>query len=112
MIEVQSNVSEIIEDFKQLTAKARYLLSSQILADANKHARMDTGELIRSSQRASNLVRGELVWDTDYAKKVYYTGRPSHDTNPDAQLMWVDFARDRYIQDWMVIFARVYEKYN
>lgn len=112
MIEVQSRVSEVIEDFKKLSEKARYLLSSQILADANRHARMDTGELIRSSQRASNLTKGELVWDTDYAKKVYYTGKPSHDANPDAQLMWVDFARDRYIQDWMVIFARVYEKYS
>lgn len=109
---VENNVPEIIEDFGRLSEKARYLLSSQILADANKHARMDTGALIQSSQRFSNLEKGELVWDTPYAKRVYYTGTPSTDNNPDAQLMWVHFALDRYKEDWLVTFRNVYEKYS
>ena len=28
--------------------------------------------------------------DTEYAKKMYYTGTPSKDVNPNASLMWAD----------------------
>lgn len=61
---------------------------NEALKDANYYARMDTGETIRSSIRASRPEEGELVWDTPYAKKVYYTGHPSTDTNPNASLLW------------------------
>lgn len=111
-IQLVNNVPNITKDFEDLSKKARFVLSSQILADANRHARMDTGMLIMSSQRASNLQKGELVWDTPYAKRVYYTGTPSTDVNPDAQLMWLHFARDRYKDNWRIIYRKVYEKYT
>lgn len=113
-LEVVNNVPDIIEDFAKLSDKARYLLSNQILEDSNKHARKQDGNLILSSKRFSNLDKGELVWNTPYAKRVYYTGTPdtTKGHNPDAQLMWVHFARDRYKEDWLVIFRNVYEKYT
>ena len=110
MVTLIDNSQKFVERFDSLSEKARYLLSSQILADANKHAREDTGELIRSSQRASDLPKGQLVWDTDYARKVYFYGTPSHDKNPDAELMWVTVARDRYSKDWMVVFENLARK--
>ena len=63
-------------------------VSNEALKDANYYAREDTGELIRSSIRASRPEQGELVWDTPYAKSMYYTGTPSQDTNPNASLLW------------------------
>lgn len=107
MVQLESNVKEFVERFEKLAEKARYLLSSQILADSNKHARMDTGEMIFSSQRASDLPKGLLVWDTPYAKRVYFTGTPSTDRNPDAELMWVHVARDRYSKDWLAMFEQL-----
>ena len=107
MVKLESNANVFIERLNKMAEKARYLLSSQILADANKHARMDTGEMIASSQRASDLPKGLLVWDTPYARRVYFTGTPSTDRNPDAELMWVHVARDRYGNDWLAMFERL-----
>lgn len=107
MVQLESNAKEFVERFEKLAEKARYLLSSQVLADSNKHARMDTGEMIFSSQRASDLPKGLLVWDTPYAKRVYFTGTPSTDRNPDAELMWVHVARDRYSKDWLAMFEHL-----
>lgn len=110
MVTLENNVDRFVERFGKLAEKARYLLASQILADANKHVRMDTGELRDSSLRASDIPKGELVWDTPYAKRVYFTGTPSHDRNPDAELMWVQVARDRYKDDWLVLFKNLAEQ--
>lgn len=107
MVQLESKAKEFVERFEKLAEKARYLLSSQVLADSNKHARMDTGEMIFSSQRASDLPKGLLVWDTPYAKRVYFTGTPSTDRNPDAELMWVHVARDRYGKDWLAMFEHL-----
>lgn len=110
MVELKDETGKFIKKFDNLKAKARFLLSSQILADANKHARMDTGEMILSSQRASDYTKGLLVWDTVYAKRVYYTGTPSTDRNPDAELMWVHVAKDRYGKDWETLFTNLAKK--
>lgn len=107
MVKLENNAGKFVDKFKKLEEKARYLLASQVLADANKHARMDTGEMIMSSQRASDLPKGLITWDTPYARRVYFTGTPSTDRNPDAELMWVHVARDRYSQDWLTIFENL-----
>ena len=109
-VTLTDNADKFEKRFDQLSDKSRYELASQILDDSNKHARRDTGEMILSSQRASDLPKGVLVWDTPYAKKVYFTGTPSHDANPDAELMWVQVARDRYGKDWLVVFENLAKK--
>ena len=78
-------------------------VAEQALADCNYFARRDQGQLIQSSETASDLKNGNLVWDTPYAKKVYYTGTPSHDENPNASLMWCQKAYDTYGKDWNTI---------
>lgn len=75
-------------------------VAEQALADCNYFARRDQGQLIQSSETASDLKNGNLVWDTPYAKKVYYTGTPSHDENPNASLMWCQKAYDTFGKDW------------
>ena len=75
-------------------------VAEQALADCNYFARRDQGTMIQSSETASDLKNGELVWDTPYAKKVYYTGKPSHDENPNASLMWCQKAYDTFGEDW------------
>lgn len=76
-------------------------LSEQILGDANYFARIDTGELIKSSLRSSDLGAGLLVWDTRYATRVYYTGTPSRDKNANASLRWVEVAGKMYSDQWL-----------
>ena len=94
-VEVTLDKNEIILRVKKMQGKATEIISNELLKDSNYFAREDTGELIRSSIRASRLEEGELIWDTPYAKRMYYVGNPSKDTNPNASLMWAQKAADK-----------------
>ena len=43
-----------------------------------------------SSASGSKPKEGLAIWDTPYAKRVYYTGKPSKDVNANASLMWAE----------------------
>lgn len=75
-------------------------LMEQVLKDSNYFCRQDQKGLINSSLTASRPKDGVLIWDTPYAKRVYYTGEPSRDKNPNASLMWFEKAKARFGKDW------------
>ena len=85
-------------------------VAEQALADCNHFAKRDQGTLIQSSETASDLKAGELVWNTPYAKRQYYTGTPSTDVNPNASLKWCEKARDTYGGDWQKIAQKQFEE--
>jgi len=87
--------------------KALPIMTNEFLKDANYYCREETGELIRSSLRASEPEKGIAIWDTDYARKVYYTGRPSIDTNPNASLMWAHKAHTLHKDKYRRIYDKV-----
>lgn len=67
---------------------ATEIIANEMLKDANYYAREDSGELIRSSIKASEPEKGILRWNTPYAKKAYYVGNASTEQNPNATTMW------------------------
>lgn len=87
-VELQFDKSVLAAKIQTASEKGIAAVTNEALKDANYYAREDTGELIRSSIRASRPAEGELIWDTPYAKKMYYVGHPSTDTNPNASLLW------------------------
>ena len=106
MIKLQNRAEEFAEKLGKVSLQARFEVSQQILNDSNIFVREDTGELRRSSVRGSDLPRGIIGWDEPYAKRVYFTGRPSTDRNPNASLQWVEVARSRYWADWVELVLR------
>ena len=88
--------------------KMIYAVAEQALKDCNVFCRQDQGVLISSSYSASVPQEGKLIWNTPYAKRVYYTGRPSHDVNPHASLMWCEVARNVFGDDWDKIAQKAY----
>jgi hypothetical protein len=90
---------------------AQLVLSRIALDDCNKFCKLDTGELIKSSERASSMLRGRLVWDTSYARRAYYTGEANKTKNPVASRMWAHKAASLYSDKWKrtvenVLFGR------
>lgn len=85
-------------------------ISNEFLKDSNYFCREDTGELERSSQKASDPENGDLIWDTPYAKKVYYTGSPSKDKNPNASIMWCEKAKDANKGKYKEMFQKIVNK--
>lgn len=78
-------------------------ISEQILADCNRYVRDDSGRLRQSSAQASSLAAGKLIWITPYARRVYYTGQPSHARNPNASLRWCEKARGLHASAWAAL---------
>lgn len=87
-------------------SKALPAVAAQALADCNLYARDDTGRLIASSYPASDLPNGRLVWQTPYARRVYYTGAPSHKHNPSASLRWCEKAKALHRHAWAALAAQ------
>lgn len=100
MAVVKSNRSAIKLRIRKAKAAMMTPLCQQILADCNYFCPQDQGTLIASSLTHSRPEAGELIWNTVYARRRYYTGRPTHDVNPHAALMWCEVAHDRWGRDW------------
>ncbi|AFE86248.1 putative minor capsid protein 2 [Bacillus phage PBC1] len=83
--------------------KAQVVLDEQVLKDSNYFIPKDTGQLEDSSIIASRIGEGELIWDTKYARKVYYGVDINFhtDMNPNAQALWFEAAKSRFLSDWV-----------
>ena len=85
-------------------------VAEQALSDCNYFAKRDQGTLIESSQTASDVENGQLVWDTPYARRQYYTGAPSLEQNPNASILWCEEAHDHFGQGWQQIAQKSFAK--
>lgn len=109
-VKIKMDKSAVVGRIKAGKAAMVPAVAEQALADCNYFARRDQGTLIQSSETASDLKNGDLVWNTPYAKKVYYTGTPSHDVNPNASKMWCEKAQAEFGEDWEKIAQKSFAK--
>jgi hypothetical protein len=105
-VRVTLDKAEVKARIEAAEKKAIPIIANEFLKNANYFCREDSSTLIKSSILASDLENGNLVWNTDYARKVYYTGIPSTDTNPEASLMWAHKAHTLYGKK----YERMYNK--
>lgn len=99
-VTITHNKAQIERRIKAGAANAIAVTTEQIVKDSNYYCREDQGTLIASSQTASDYRSGRAVWDTPYARRVFYTGTPSKDKNANASLMWVEKARASRGKQW------------
>lgn len=101
-VRVRIETKQIKPKVKKAVEQARRVVDSQVLKDSNRYAPMDTGNLINSSLRASQIGQGRLVWDTPYARRLYYNPQYnfSKDKNPNAGGLWFERAKSRHQRDW------------
>ena len=85
-------------------------LMEQVLKDSNYYCRQDQGTLIASSQTASRPADGVLIWNTPYARRVYYVGVPSKDVNKNAELMWFQKAQSVHGNEWAALAQKTIKK--
>ena len=111
MIDVIINHRRIDSRVSGAKNKALAIVSEQILKDSNYYCRAtERHNLIGSSLRASRPEQGLLVWQTPYARRVYYTGTPSKDVNPRASLQWCEKAKAAHLEDWQRVAQAAFDK--
>ena len=100
MTTVKFDLAAVGGKIKNEARGATAAFSAKVLEDCNRYCRELTGALIRSSKRASDLRGGYLVWDTPYAKRVYYTGEARTGVNADASKLWGEKAKSVHLEEW------------
>lgn len=81
------------------------ILAEQILSDCNTYVRMQDGTLADSA-RIENGGK-HLTWNTPYAKKVYYTGKPLRNKNKKATLRWCEIAERIFSKSWAELATKL-----
>lgn len=83
---------KIVEKSAELST---FDLANEFLTDSNEYAPMVTGDLKRSGIKHSNLKEGLIVWQTPYARRLFYNPQYnfSTDANPNAQGLWAEKAK-------------------
>lgn len=100
---------------KQKDAKraAQMQLDQDVLKSSNYFIPSDTLELMRSSIRFSEIGSGELIWNTPYARRLYYNPQYnfSTDTNPNARGLWFEEGKAVDKDDWIQNISDEYAKF-
>ena len=88
--------------------KALPMLTEAIRNDCNQYCKEDSGDLISSSETATDYKHGILRWQTPYARRQYWEIRTAyHDENAHATWKWVHVAKSKYQEKWARQAARL-----
>lgn len=82
-----SKINSKINSGSKMMMKA---VAESVLEYGNIYVRVDQKTLRDSAYTTADNNSAMVVWDTDYATRVYYTGVPSKDVNAQASLMWAE----------------------
>ena len=85
-------------------------LGEQALTDSNEFVRVYEGDLKKSGRVERDGKDVMVTYNTPYAKRVYYTGRPSHAVNPNAVLQWIHHAQKVHGSDWLRIMTKSFSE--
>lgn len=94
------------KEIEELFELGLFAAKEQVLTDCNYYVRVDQGILRDSAHAEQNGMELELSWNTPYAKRVYYTGTPSTDKNPNASLQWAEVAANNHSKEWAQIIEK------
>lgn len=109
-VKIEFNAKAIRARVQKGIDKSVAPLMEQVLKDSNYYCRQDQGTLIASSQTASRPADGVLIWDTPYARRVYFTGVASKDVNRNAEIMWFHKAKNTHGDEWAALAQKIIKK--
>ncbi|OQM47533.1 minor capsid protein [Anoxybacillus sp. UARK-01] len=111
-VKVNINQNQLQSDIDRRLDKAQYALDNQVLRDSNYFIPKDTGNLEKSSFLHSQIGQGKIVWNTPYARRLYYNPQYnfSKDVNPNAQGLWFEVAKARWYNEWVQVAQNAYDK--
>ena len=109
-VKIKRNLGAITAKINAGTKAMKIAVTESVIEYGNIFVMEDQGTLKDSALISSQPQKGLAVWDTSYAKKVYYTGNPSKDVNPDASLMWAEKGVNTYKKELDKVAQNAFEK--
>lgn len=107
------NVAKVEAKRRKAREAAQAQLDQDVLKDSNYYIPARYWILRDSSIRSSKIGQGVLIWDTPYARKLYYNPQYnfSTDQNPHAQGLWFEAAKANKRDDWLDNAAANYARF-
>ncbi|UTI41120.1 minor capsid protein [Niallia sp. RD1] len=105
MAGIEFNTANISSRIRNTLEETQKILDVQVLKDSNYYAPQDTGELQRSGDRLTIPGSGKVIWETPYARRLYYgiTFNFSKDKNANAGPLWFEQGKSTFLSDWVRI---------
>jgi len=102
-VSVQVDLKGVEKKIKEKLERAQAVLDEQVIKDSNYYAPQDESILINSSLTASKIGEGVLIWDTPYARRLYWNPEYnfSTDMNENAGGKWFEVAKSKHLSDWL-----------
>lgn len=102
-VQIDMDVPGTVSRFGARFQKAQKYLDSEVLRCSAPYVPMKTGALMRSGINATKLGSGSVVYNTPYARRLYYgTGfHFSRNKHPQACAQWFEKAKAVHMDAWM-----------
>jgi hypothetical protein len=99
---IHVELSGVSAAVQQMVKLAQFALDTQVVKDSNKYIPFQEGILRDSAITASAIGEGKVIWNTPYARRLYYNPeyKFNKDRNPDAQGLWFEAAKSANKKDW------------
>ena len=102
-IKIEFDMAKLERKFGSREKAAQAFLDNEVIKDTDAYVRYRSGALARSVQTASKVGQGLVVYDTPYAKRVYYDNKSivSKDVHRHATALWFEASKKKNIGSWM-----------
>ena len=100
---IRLHLDKIPPKLRKLGREGQELLDQEVLKDSNYYAPQDIGNLILSGIRHTVFGSGRVIWNTVYARRLYYNPQYnfSKDKNPNAGGLWFRRAKAAKLKKWV-----------
>lgn len=104
VVKVNANLGLTCGEILKKATSAQVKVTEAAFRDCTKYCKKDTGRLMESGQTEPSS--GIMTWNTEYARRAYYTGAPDKSKNPYASLMWAHKAAEVNRERWKAIVEK------
>lgn len=96
-------MKKISDNMDSALKYGQYVLDNQVIKDSNFYVPVDQHYLEKSAKINSKPGEGLVVWQTPYAKRLYYNPQYdfSTDVNPNARGLWFEAAKSSKRSEWL-----------
>jgi hypothetical protein len=105
--DVDLRTDGVEQKMKEAFEYGQFVMDQQVLKDSNYFIPMDLRDLEKSSILHSKIGQGKIMWKTPYAARLYYNPQYNFakDKNPNAQGLWFEVAKARFMGKWKEVIT-------
>ena len=102
-VKLNLNIPATVKRLDPRFQRAQMFLDNEVIKDCTPYVPMRDGNLYRSAMTGSKIGSGKIVYNTPYARRMYYglSFRFSKDKHPQACAQWFEKAKAVFLKAWI-----------